>query len=82
VGRDIPCGAQALVELIEKRRQTEIGLRTSDESIIQEHKPLEELLRDPEARLLEIGDLLHKGLITADEYHQSARKFFRVFRMD
>jgi hypothetical protein len=70
VNRDIPCGAQALVDMIEKARKAAIDHGTSDGRIIQEHKRRENLLPDPEARLLEIADLLNKGLITTDEYHR------------
>jgi hypothetical protein len=68
--RDIPCGAQALVDIIEKARKAAINRSTSDERTIQEHKRRENSLPDPETRLREIADLLNKGLITADEYHR------------
>lgn len=68
--RDIPCGAQALVDIIEKARKAAIGVGISDKRIVQEHKSQERMFSDPEARLVEIADLLKKGLITDEEYNR------------
>ncbi|MGV7219780.1 hypothetical protein [Bradyrhizobium sp. UFLA05-112] len=70
VNRDIPCGAQALVDMIERARKAAIDRSTSDERIIQEHERRASLLPAPEARLHEIADLLNKGLISSEEYHR------------
>jgi hypothetical protein len=63
--RDIPGGAQALVDMIEKARKAAIG---AAQRPVQEHKSRGKVLSDPEARLVEITDLLNKGLITNEEY--------------
>lgn len=80
-GRDIPCGAQNLVDMIEKRRQTATGVKATVENVIRDCNPQDKMLRDPEARLHEIDDLLQKGLITTDEYHRKREEFFPVFRV-
>jgi hypothetical protein len=57
------------VDMIEKARKSATDLTTFDQKHLQEHKRPEKP-GDPEARLLEITDLLNKSLITTDEYHR------------
>jgi hypothetical protein len=69
--REIPRGVQTLVDMIEKRRQTAKSLTTAG-SVYPGCD--DKLLRDPEARLRKSRTLMHKGLITAEEYRPAGTR--------